>query len=101
LVGLSFEEIIALLYSGLTFRADVPGDHINWWTTDKASAFLAKAGLDAVPSAFGQSMFAPFKEVGPFDASHYWVATYIDAVHLDANVTGAQSNRYDHASIGS
>jgi SAM-dependent methyltransferase len=66
------------LTDGLTFRPNYSMDHITWWSFDRLARLCDEVGLTAERSAFGQSRFSPFQNVGKFDFRHYWLAMYVD-----------------------
>lgn len=63
------------------YNPDHPGNHINWWTHAKTTKFLQEAGFSTIyPSGCGQSVFAPLRNTGVFDSTHFKVSMYIEAV---------------------
>jgi hypothetical protein len=48
-----------------------PGNHMNYWTVEKAVAFVREAGFsEAYTSGWGQSCFPPMRDTAFFDTTH-------------------------------
>lgn len=63
------------------FNDQYPGNHINWWTKDKAITFLRRAGFtDIRISAYGQSYCPPMRNTRFFDNTMPKVSFYVEAV---------------------
>lgn len=63
------------------FNPDFPGNHINWWTAEKAERFLREAGFeDIYLSAYGQSACPPMRNTRFFDNTMPKISFYIEAV---------------------
>jgi len=57
-----------------------PGNHINWWTAEKALAMLHEAGFeDAYRSGYGQSAAHVLRNTDYFDNTHPKLSLYIEA----------------------
>jgi len=68
------------LCDDLLFNAMHAGDHINWWTYEKAQDFLRGAGFSLVmPSSFLASSYAPMKEWPHFDSTRPTMSLYVEA----------------------
>lgn len=73
----AFEYFASLCH----FNVDYPGNHINWWTKDKAIAFLRRAGFtDIRISAYGQSACPPMRNTRFFDNTMPKISFYVEAV---------------------
>ena len=65
---LSIEKAFDYFTKQCNYNPNYPGNHINWWTCDKLTAFLQKAGFTkCYRSAYGQSRFAPTRDLHYFD----------------------------------
>lgn len=74
-------EAIDFFTQQCKFNPDHPGNHINWWTHEKAAKFLQEAGFSTIyPSGYGQSAFAPLRNTTLFDSTHPKISMYIEAV---------------------
>jgi predicted SAM-dependent methyltransferase len=63
------------------YNPEHPGNHVNWWTHEKVTAFLQDAGFAApYRSGFGQSLFAPLRDTSLFDSTHPAISLYVEAV---------------------
>lgn len=63
------------------FNDQYPGNHINWWTKDKAIAFLRRAGFtDIRISAYGQNYCASMRNTRFFDNTMPKISFYVEAV---------------------
>lgn len=63
------------------YNSEHPGNHINWWTHEKAMDFLREAGFeDPYRSGYGQSLFAPLRDTGLFDSTHPQISLYVEAI---------------------
>jgi len=57
-----------------------PGNHVNWWTKNKAIAFLQRAGFREVyASAYGQSFAPPLRDTDYFDNTQPRLSFYVEA----------------------
>ena len=57
-----------------------PEGHMNWWSTEKMSALLKKAGFDEVyESQFGQSRCPVMKNITYFDNTHPNISLFVEA----------------------
>lgn len=58
-----------------------PGNHINWWTSDKLISFLKSAGFsEPYRSGWGQSVVRPLRETILFDNTFPNMSLYIEAI---------------------
>lgn len=63
------------------FNSEHPGNHINWWDYDKLQGFLKEAGFKRIyRSGYGQSLFAPLRDMRLFDNTHPSISLYVEAV---------------------
>ncbi len=65
---LSMYDFLEYLTSDLVFRTECVGDHINYWTFDKAESMLQNSGFKTiVHSKWGGSMFKEMQDLMSFD----------------------------------
>lgn len=63
------------------FNAEHPGNHMNWWTHDKAFRFLQEAGFSSpYISGYGQSVLPPLRDTSLFDNTHPSISMYVEAI---------------------
>jgi predicted SAM-dependent methyltransferase len=63
------------------FDPNYPGQHINWWTSEKLCSFLREAGFtQPYVSGWGQSLFAPLRDTNFFDNTHPKISLYVEAI---------------------
>lgn len=75
------EPTLDYLTSLCTFDPTRPGNHISWWTHDKAMALMRSAGFETVyPSAYGQSRFPVLRDTRYFDNTHPSMSLYVEAI---------------------
>lgn len=81
LASRSLPEALDFFTSQCAFNPQCAGNHINWWTMDKAAQFLRRAGFTTIyRSAYTQSRFAPLRELPWFDSTHPAISLYVEAV---------------------
>ena len=79
--SMGMEEFLRYVTSGLEYRKDVPGDHINYWTFDKVKTALESAGFPVViRSKYAGSMCKAMCILGKFDITHPEMSLYVEAV---------------------
>ena len=77
----SMEEGLDFFTHQCKFNADHPGNHINWWDYNKLESFLREAGFKTIyRSGYGQSLYAPLRDVDHFDNTHPTISIYVEAV---------------------
>ena len=79
--SMGMEEFLRYITSGLEYRKDVPGDHINYRTFDKAKSALEAAGFPVViRSKYAGSMCKAMCILGKFDTTYPEMSLYVEAV---------------------
>ncbi|MBQ7217109.1 MAG: methyltransferase domain-containing protein [Synergistaceae bacterium] len=79
--SMGMDEFLRYITSGLEYRKDFPGDHINYWTFDKVKAVLESAGFPAVVrSKYAGSMCKAMCILGKFDTTYPEMSLYAEAV---------------------
>lgn len=64
-----------------SYNPKFPGNHINWWTSDKLCSFLKRAGFSApYKSGWGQSVVCQMRETSLFDSTFPSMSLYVEAV---------------------
>ncbi|MDR1982380.1 MAG: hypothetical protein LBQ08_01095 [Holosporaceae bacterium] len=74
------EEFLNFLVDGLKFRADCPGDHINWWSYEKCKATLLKAGFKNVILSKYKGSVTPYMCGNAFDRTYPRMSCYVEAI---------------------
>ncbi len=78
-----FEQALDYCVSkcSLEVQRKYPGNHINWWTPEKAFRSLNAAGFEAVyQSGYGQSQSPVLRDTKLFDNTHPKLSMYVEAV---------------------
>ncbi|OLS25573.1 MAG: hypothetical protein HeimC2_18290 [Candidatus Heimdallarchaeota archaeon LC_2] len=60
-----------------------PGNHLNWWSFDKVSRMLEKAGFKTkyiFKSGYGQSFSPVMRNINLFDNTHPKISLYVEAI---------------------
>lgn len=66
--------------ASLDIQLDNPGNHVNWWTAEKAVRMLKEAGFDdARISACGQSFCPILRDTTYFDSTMPAISLYVEA----------------------
>ena len=74
-------ETLGLFTERCRFNPEHPGNHINWWTHEKAAELLREAGFSTPRvSGWGQSVFVAMRDTTLFDSTHPRMSMYIEAV---------------------
>lgn len=80
LVEDDIEAMLDSLAALCTFDPNRPGNHISWWTPDKAMRFMREGGFETVyRSAYGQSHAPVLRDTRFFDAKHPSMSLYVEA----------------------
>lgn len=75
------EEALDYLTSLVKFDPMRAGNHVSWWTHDKALRFMQNAGFETVyRSAYSQSRFAVLRNTAYFDNTHPAMSLYVEAI---------------------
>ncbi len=75
------EAVLDYLTGLCTFDANRPGNHMSWWTPERAIALMRRAGFqNAYRSAYGQSRFAVLRNTFYFDNTHPSMSLYVEAI---------------------
>ena len=78
---MGMNEFLEHMTSGLVFRKDFPGDHINWWTFAKARDMLTSAGFSVViRSKYLGSMCRAMCNPAKFDVTCPCMSLYVEAM---------------------
>lgn len=65
----------------LDVQAKNPGNHVNWWNSEKMTRMLKQAGFKEVfNSGYGQSFAPPMRNVTLFDSTHPKISLYMEAI---------------------
>lgn len=76
-----FPDCLDHLASLCEYQPDRPGNHVSWWTHDKAIAFLKRAGFSTVyRSGYGQSACPVLRNTLYFDNTHPQFSLYVEAI---------------------
>lgn len=76
-------EFFDWLSSHVEFTIDHISSHINWWTIEKVTLFLKRAGFELVrPSSYGGSVAAPMCDITMFDNTVYDESLYVEAYKI-------------------
>lgn len=79
--NMPMEQALDFFTQACAFNPDHPGSHINWFTPPKLVSLVKTAGFREVyPSAYGQSRFAPLREIKNFDNTHPKFSLYVEAI---------------------
>lgn len=74
------EAALDHLASLVTFDPSRPGNHVSWWTPDKAMRFMRDGGFEQVyRSAYMQSHAPILRDARFFDAKHPSMSLYVEA----------------------
>lgn len=77
----SMTDAFEYFASRCAYNYEHPGNHINWWTHEKVTLFLRKAGFETCyRSSYGQSQFAPLRELNQFDKTHPRMSLYVEGI---------------------
>jgi predicted SAM-dependent methyltransferase len=77
----TMEDALDFFTSQCKYNLDHPGNHINWWTYEKLSSFLRRAGFQVCyKSGYGQSLFPPLRNITLFDKTHPKITLYVEAI---------------------
>ncbi len=79
--ALPLDEFLDTLVSGLEFRPDAPGDHIQWYSFDKLKSLLENAGFFVMRSRYGGCV-NPAMQVSQFDVTTPQQSLYVDAIKI-------------------
>lgn len=72
------ESFLNFLTSDLNEQNSSGTDHLNWFNHEKLRVILEKNGFNYSKSAFGQSVFPPFRQVPLFDETMPCISMYAD-----------------------
>lgn len=79
--SMGMEEFLSYITSGLEYRKDFPGDHINYWTFSKVKAGLEGAGFPVViRSKYAGSTCKAMCVLGKFDTTYPEMSLYVEAM---------------------
>jgi len=77
----SMEDGLDFFTKQCSFNEKYPGNHINWWNYEKVERMLKEVGFKTIyRSGYGQSNFAPLRDVSLFDSTHPTISLYVEAV---------------------
>lgn len=77
------EQTLDRLGSMVTFDPNRPGNHVSWWTPDKAMRYMREAGFEEVyRSAYRQSRAPVLRDPHFFDSKHPSMSLYVEARKL-------------------
>lgn len=66
--------------ASMEIQRDNPGNHVNWWTADKAARFMREAGFsDIRVSGYGQSGCPILRNTHFFDSTRPTISMYVEA----------------------
>ena len=77
---LSMTEFLDSITAGCTYREQMPGDHIQWFSFEKLTSMLKSVGLHALRSKFGGSIFIEMQDTAVFDTTTPQKTLYIDCI---------------------
>ena len=76
----NIEKTLDELAELVTFDPNRPGNHVSWWTPDKAMRYMSEAGFQQVyRSAYLQSHAPVLRDARFFDAKHPSMSLYVEA----------------------
>jgi predicted SAM-dependent methyltransferase len=65
----------------LSIQAKNPGNHVNWWNSDKMTRMFKEAGFKNIfTSGYGQSFAPPMRNTTLFDSTHPKISLYMEAI---------------------
>jgi hypothetical protein len=79
-VLLHMNDFLDELVYGLSFRENMPGDHIQWFSHEKLGRMLVTAGFTIIHSKYGGSVLPEMQNRILFDTTTPQQALYIDAI---------------------
>lgn len=77
---MEMNDFLNFIVRGLSFRADAPGDHIQWYSFEKLNALLQRAGFTVLRSGFGGCVHPEMQDVAIFDTKSPMLSLYVDAI---------------------
>lgn len=76
-----FAGALDFFTSQCSFRPGMPGNHVSWWTHDKVTDFLRRAGFETVyRSGYRQSVSPLMRGSDLFDSTHPQMSVYVEAI---------------------
>ena len=69
-----------MLTGDLEFNINYPGNHLSWWSPNKAIKLLKEVGFsNAYESFYGQSSEPIFRDTRYFDTTYPQISMYVEA----------------------
>lgn len=78
-----FEGALNFFTGHCRFRPEWPGNHVSWWTHDRVTEYLRRAGFEKVyRSGRGQSVSPLMRGSELFDSTHPQMSVYVEAIKV-------------------